>query len=218
MSKPAIEVEFIAKRPSDAAGVAAALDAAGVKPVTLDIANWRDTYPYKPIVSFRLAHTGNSILISWNCDEDTVRGVADDNGAVWEDSCVEFFISFDGGESYYNIECNCRGGKLCGYGKGHENRVRAAANVLNRFDVAVSMGRDAFDTRKAEGPWQMSMIIPLSVFTHGAPANLRGITADANFYKCGDALPRPHFLSWSKVETPLPNFHRPEFFGHLHFK
>ncbi|MDE6269894.1 MAG: hypothetical protein K2M12_03440, partial [Muribaculaceae bacterium] len=39
----------------------------------------------------------------------------------------------------------------------------------------------------------------------------------ANFYKCGDLLSTPHFLSWNRVDTPHPDFHRPEYFGAIKF-
>jgi hypothetical protein len=37
----------------------------------------------------------------------------------------------------------------------------------------------------------------------------------ANFYKCGDETPEPHFLSWNPIDLPKPNFHVPQFFGQL---
>ena len=35
----------------------------------------------------------------------------------------------------------------------------------------------------------------------------------ANFYKCGDETPIPHFGMWSPVDNETPDFHRPEYFG-----
>lgn len=34
----------------------------------------------------------------------------------------------------------------------------------------------------------------------------------ANFYKCGDDLPAPYYLSWNKIIAPKPDFHYPDFF------
>ncbi len=47
--------------------------------------------------------------------------------------------------------------------------------------------------------------------------SLEGKRIPANFYKCGDKLRTPHFLSWNKIEIEKPDFHRPDFFGELHF-
>ena len=54
------------------------------------------------------------------------------------------------------------------------------------------------------------VILPLDV---SDPESIR-----ANFYKCGDKTAHPHYLSWSPIDTPKPDFHRPEFFGELILK
>jgi hypothetical protein len=38
-----------------------------------------------------------------------------------------------------------------------------------------------------------------------------------NFYKCADETISPHYLSWNPIDAPAPDFHRPEFFGEIHF-
>ncbi|MFA5695554.1 MAG: carbohydrate-binding family 9-like protein, partial [Proteiniphilum sp.] len=37
----------------------------------------------------------------------------------------------------------------------------------------------------------------------------------ANFYKCGDETAEPHYISWSPIDLPAPDFHAPQFFGLL---
>ncbi|MCK4879544.1 MAG: hypothetical protein KAS82_02750 [Bacteroidales bacterium] len=46
---------------------------------------------------------------------------------------------------------------------------------------------------------------------------LSGLDAHANFYKCGDKLKQPHFLSWKPVLCSTPDFHTPRYFGQLSF-
>ncbi|MBP5277596.1 MAG: hypothetical protein J6Z18_03800, partial [Prevotella sp.] len=48
--------------------------------------------------------------------------------------------------------------------------------------------------------------------------DISGMSFRANFYKCGDLLPKPHFLSWNAVEIPQPDFHRPDQFGKVTFE
>jgi hypothetical protein len=36
-----------------------------------------------------------------------------------------------------------------------------------------------------------------------------------NLYKCGDKCDTPHFLSWSPIGLPQPDFHCPDFFGEI---
>lgn len=58
----------------------------------------------------------------------------------------------------------------------------------------------------------MIMVIPALVFNKQGDITLSGLRAFGNFYKCGDELPQPHFISWSPIGHPTPNFHLPAFF------
>lgn len=171
------------------------------------------SYPYKPDVKFNIVHTGTHILLSYLVEEAEVRHVNTAiNSAVWEDSCVEFFISFDD-KGYYNFEFNCIGTALVGFGKGRNNRELLPETLVKRIECFASMEKKANSVE-----WQMQAIIPLSVFMHHDIINLEGKTCKANFYKCGDKLSQPHFLSWNRIETPEPDFHQPAFFGDIEFE
>jgi hypothetical protein len=39
-----------------------------------------------------------------------------------------------------------------------------------------------------------------------------------NVYKCGDAMPQAHYLTWNPIGTSRPDYHRPEYFGYLKFE
>ena len=63
--------------------------------------------------------------------------------------------------------------------------------------------------------WRVGVVIPfdlIGIDSENLPHCIR-----ANFYKCGDKTAHPHYLSWSPIDTPKPDFHRPEFFGELLF-
>ena len=54
--------------------------------------NWAE-YPYAPEVSFKMAYSEKAVAILFEVKEDHVRAEAmENNGPVWQDSCVEFFI------------------------------------------------------------------------------------------------------------------------------
>lgn len=200
-----------------AADIPALMDEAGVEFQKIDSLNWSD-WPYRPAAAFRIAHTGDAILLHYVVSEEAVRAVApEDNGRVWEDSCVEFFVSPAADGVYYNVECNCAGQLLIGGGKERAGRSHAPRQVLGSVDRWASLGRAPFDTRAGQQTWQVALRVPVSaLFMHGATL-LDGRTMRANFYKCGDLLPRPHFLSWNAISLPRPDFHCPEFFGTLRF-
>lgn len=202
-----------------AAEVPAMLDRCGVDFNAIDCVDWRDEFPYAPEAMFRIAHTGTAILIEYRVTENTVAAVAPhDNGHVWEDSCCEFFFKPEGGDVYYNIEANCAGTVLVGCGPRRENRSHAPQDVLDRIDRWSSLGRDAFAERKGPVSWSMALVIPASVAFRSQIDTLDGLRMAANFYKCGDKLQDPHFLSWNRIDTDKPDFHRPDFFGQLVFE
>ena len=179
--------------------------------------NWKE-YPYKPVVSFRIGHAGKLILIKFYVTEKEVRALETEiNGNVYQDSCVEFFISFDG-DHYYNFEFNCIGTPHVGWGSGRHNRQHLPVEVVKDIQIRSSLANVPFDTKTGSFTWDLVAVIPVECFIYDQDLELTGMTCTANFYKCGDLLPEPHFVTWNPVTTPQPDYHRPEFFGKLHFE
>ena len=178
--------------------------------------NWPNEFPYCPSMEFGIAHTSDAFLIHYRVEEQSTRAVAvKDNDNVWEDSCAEFFISPAADGLYYNIECNCAGTLLLGVGEGRNNRQLAASEITKLIDRWATLGRTPFDTRNQPAQWELALYIPYAVFFRHNITNLDGLTLRGNFYKCGDNLPVPHFISWSPIGTPQPDFHCPQYFGEL---
>ena len=177
--------------------------------------NWKE-YPYCPKVEFRIAHTDDAFLLHFRVNEGSVRAkYGEDDGSVWTDSCVEFFSVPAGDGIYYNIECNCIGTILIGAGATRNDRERAPQEVMNQVQRWVSLGRKPFVERVEDTNWEVALIIPYTAFFKHRIMSLDGRTVKANFYKCGDELQTPHFLSWNPIEIEKPDFHRPDFFGTL---
>lgn len=178
--------------------------------------NWPEAFPYCPKMEFGIAHTDDAFLIHYRVEEQSVRAVAQkDNDSVWEDACAEFFISPAADGLYYNIECNCAGTLLLGVGEGRNNRQLAAPEITRQIDRWASLGRTPFETRNQPTQWELALRIPYSVFFRHNITSLDGKTLRGNFYKCGDNLPVPHFISWNPISTPTPDFHCPQFFGQV---
>lgn len=177
---------------------------------SIDFSPWAE-YPYKPGVSFSIVHDGKNIFLKYFVTEASIRAAAGNiNGNVWEDSCVEFFIAFDD-EGYYNIEMNCIGTMLIGYGKGRDHRVLLPEEKIKNIRYTVSIENNA------DGliDWQLTATIPVNIFNI---TSLTGKKYAGNFYKCGDNLPQPHFLAWNNIRSDQPNFHLSQFFGDLFFE
>lgn len=173
------------------------------------------TYPYKPDVHFSIAYGHSALLLQYEVKEKFIKAANGSiNGPVYQDSCVEFFISLDDGATYYNFEFNCIGTVLAGFGKGREGRETLPNEALEkvRSEVRISRGEGSGVV------WEITLAIPLETFLHHSQLVLQGKSCKANFYKCGDKLPEPHFLSWSNIKSEEPDFHLSKFFGALHFQ
>lgn len=185
---------------------------------SIETVDWAETYPYKPKVQFRIAHTDDKILIHYQVNEKNIRAkYVEDNDPVWTDSCVEFFSIPGDDDIYYNIECNCIGTILLAAGRERNNREQAPQSLLNLIKRWSSLGHEAFSEQKGDYSWQVALVIPYAAFFKHHIQSLDGTTIKANFYKCGDELETPHFLSWSPIKITKPDFHRPDFFGNLEF-
>lgn len=182
---------------------------------TIGTVNWAE-YPYRPEAAFRIVATDCGFVVNYRVKEQSVAAVAQgDCGPVWEDSCVEFFSSPADDGVYYNVECNCVGTILVAAGKDRHERTFAPKEVLESVERWASLGRENFEERTGETEWQVVLLIPYSVYFQHEIKQVEGMKIRANFYKCGDHLQTPHFLSWNPIEVEQPDFHRPEHFGTL---
>ncbi|MEN8202141.1 MAG: carbohydrate-binding family 9-like protein [Bacteroidota bacterium] len=169
--------------------------------------------------AFSISHDGSSIYLIYHVTEDQVRAVNTEyNSAVWDDSCVEFFLSLEtDGENYYNFEFNAIGTVLGAYGKNRNQREWLSESLLSQVQTAPSLGRQVIESLEETTSWTLQVRIPVQVLNFSGVKDLSGMDGHANFYKCGDKLKQPHFLSWKPVILPSPDFHQPRFFGQLSF-
>ena len=107
---------------------------------------------------------------------------------------------------------------LVGAGAERNNREHAPREVMEKVSRWSSLGRTPFEERIGECTWEVALVIPYTVFFKHRITSLDGQTIKANFYKCGDELQTPHFLSWNPINIEKPDFHRPDFFGSLEFE
>ena len=213
----------------------AALDRAfgEVAPQPVACNNWAEAFPYAPKVSFRMFHTGAQLLLRFDVEECcTMALVTEDNGEVWTDSCVEFFLALDDGSEqhgngtdngdtaggYYNFETNCAGRMLLAFRKERPNPEYAPKDVMDSVKRTPSLGSEPFAERKGDNRWSLTLAIPATALFRHDIKEWSGLRARMNLYKCGDKLSRPHYLSWKPIANPEPNFHLTKFFTNVEFK
>jgi len=180
--------------------------------------SWSD-FPYRPSVRFAIAHDGEVIYLRFSVREQGVLARwTRPNDPVSEDSCVEFFVSPESNSLYYNFEFNCLGTCLAAVGRERNGRELLLPPAINRIQRRATLGSEPIPVeRKGEIRWELFTAIPISLFVRHPLKTLSGSRMRANFYKCGDLLAVPHYLTWNRVESPRPDYHRPEFFGELRF-
>ena len=173
--------------------------------------NWQE-FPYRPSVGFHIAHSDKSVAILFEVTEDHVKAVTtEDNGPVWKDSCVEFFVLESDAKHYVNFEMNCIGAMLAARRTTRNDLERFTREQLLRIRRITSLPYEPTDSAGPGQTWWAIEVIPFTTLGYTSkPEALR-----ANLYKCGDGCNQAHFLSWSPIDIPTPNFHRPDFFGEI---
>ncbi|MBN1687411.1 MAG: hypothetical protein JW852_12195, partial [Spirochaetales bacterium] len=167
---------------------------------------------------FSLAYTSKEILLKYYVTEDYFKAEkTKTNEMVCEDSCVEFFVSPADDGIYYNLEFNGIGTCLMGSGAGREDSTRVDPGIVDGIRRKTSAHLRATEEKKGKFSWTLTLAIPFKIFFRHDISGLKGKVFRANFYKCGDKLSVPHYVTWNPVETNTPDYHRPEFFGLLKF-
>ena len=181
---------------------------------TVDCLNWKDQFPYRPLTAVSIAHSGNYIYIDFVVRCNYLRAVNyANNSSVHQDSCVEFFVCPNGQLPYYNFEFNCIGTIHAACRTDRHNGTPLTDAQLDTIKRYPSCGTRPFEELEGMFSWNLLVAIPLSVMNlkyEGKPIRMKG-----NFYKCADFTTTPHFLSWAPIDTPEPDFHRPDFFADI---
>lgn len=176
--------------------------------------NWPKDAPYTPDCNGSIARSKTHLAVMYHVRGLDLRATAmEDNGNSWEDSCCEFFVTdpYDG--TYYNFELTCIGSLLSSKRKSRIDSKLQDPALLSRVIRYSSLEHKPMEISDKVFGWTVVMLIPfelIGIDKDNIPVSVRG-----NFYKCGDLTAHPHFLSWNPIQTPKPDFHRPEFFGEL---
>ena len=196
-----------------------------VKPLTL--INYMGDIPnFKPEAQAKMVYDKDYLYIIFRVKDKYVKCVTDRiNGPVWRDSAVEFFFSPDVENplQYFNLETNCGGTALMQFHAnvdGKRESKRIPEEDIKQIEIVSSMPKLTDPEITEEITWTIEYRIPLAVLKqHSAiTAPAKGVEWKANFYKIAEITSNPHYITWSKVENPRPNFHMPEYFGRIIFK
>ena len=181
----------------------------------VDTVNWPE-FSYLPGVTVAVGYGNKDIYVHFDVQEKAVLALnTETNASVCQDSCVEMFFAPSPG-CYFNFEFNCIGTALVGRGAGRRNRELLETGAVQSIRRESSLGTGPFPERHQETHWWLTAAAALALMGLNGKG-LEGQAFRANFYKCGDRLSTPHYLSWNPIDSPAPDFHRPECFGCLRF-
>ena len=181
---------------------------------SIDVINWEE-YSYKLIVAFDIARSKVNLYIRYFVKGNSLKALYEADGSpVYTDSCVEFFMKRVNDPNYYNFEFNCIG--TCDAARRTSRDIKTSLSQEEYKSIIrlPSVRRRAFEEIKGIHTWNLIVVIPLKLMgldPSNLPEKILG-----NFYKCADETMNPHFVSWSPIDLPEPNFHCPEFFGEIY--
>lgn len=174
--------------------------------IPIDKINWKD-FPYHPDVKVYLGYCDQRLWLHYLVRNDFVRAVCrQDQEPVWQDSCVEFFVKQ--GDIYRNFEFNSLGVCLSAFGSDRNTRKSLDNESMVQILRFPPLNIENLPSDNIPTNWSLTVAIPLDLIGVNAGSQFL-----ANFYKCGDKTKVPHYLSWSAISTPAPDFHQPEYFA-----
>lgn len=162
----------------------------------------------------QICATGDALLLHLSATEPEV--LAENTSplaAVCEDSCLEFFFRpMEESMRYFNFEWNPNKCLFLGFGSCIDDLLRIVPGEAQKEALFCP------EVVRREDGWEIFFRVPYSFvrgffpeFTVEAGKVLYG-----NFYKCGDKLQQPHYLTWNPILRQGPcRFHTPAEFGRL---
>jgi hypothetical protein len=178
-----------------------------------------------PKTEVRMAYDDASVFVMFRVEDRYVRATARRHQeSVCGDSCVEFFFSPgpDVSQGYFNLELNCGGTILFHFHPFSDrgNVIELPPALYDRIECRHSLPQIVDPEIKEAVTWTIVSRIPVNVLQEYIQAvpPASGTIWRGNFYKCADASSHPHWLTWSPVDAPKPDFHLPRFFGTLEFE
>jgi hypothetical protein len=191
----------------------------------IEINNFMGDMPaFHPKAKAKMMYDDENLYLIFHVEDRYVRCITStSNGPVYEDSCVEFFFSPDviSPLKYFNLEINCGGTPLMRYNTVPRKEYISMQDVdFKQIEIAHSLPRIVDPEISEPVTWTIEYRLPLIMLEKYSKITKpeKGVSWRANFYKIAEKGSNVHFLTWSLVENPKPDFHLPQFFGRIEFQ
>jgi hypothetical protein len=177
-----------------------------------------------PRTEVKIAYDDVALYVMFQVEDRYVRATAARyQDSVCGDSCVEFFFTpgADVSQGYFNLEMNCGGTLLFHFNSGsRKGRIEIPATACEKIVKTHSLPHIVDPEIREPVTWTVAYALPIALLGGYCQVTTPKPHAlwRANFYKCADHTSHPHWLTWSPVDYPKPNFHLPQSFGVLEFE
>ena len=167
---------------------------------------WEGVWPKQYDMYARLAHSDEGLYLRMETNEWPIKALeTKENGEVCLDSCMEFFFTPNTvDKEFVNFEINALGTSHCGIGEGRHGRRHPKCSEENiAIQTSIKSGKG----------WSLLMFISkefMCKYFSSFDKEMKG-----NFYKCGNETVIRHYSVWNRIDTPEPDYHRPEYFGRI---
>ena len=178
-----------------------------VPKANIDIYKWTDNYKADAYAQVVMVPSFG-IIAKLTCMEvDPLATRKEDCGDVYKDSCLEFFSSFDGGKSYFNMEANANAARTVNFRVVGEEKQVIWASHPEMFQIS---------SYRAKDHWYLIYVLKFDEIKKFFPDYALG-NFTANFYHMGT---NPYgegcyYSMWNEIDSDKPNFHRPDCFGKM---
>ena len=181
-----------------------------------EVTNYPWNCSFQPRTYAQMGWNEDGLFVYMRAYEKNPRMIEEkDNGDIYMDSCLEFFVNPCPGETVFcNFEVNPRGFMYLAFGPEElEARTLQNRGEFSDFELKASV---------CEEYWDVSYRVPTAYFQKFNPnfSLSKEKSLQANFYKCGDGTQIPHYGCWSPITSgeETPNFYHVCDFGEIVLK
>lgn len=177
---------------------------------------------HRPQVQVKVAYDHDALYVIYQVHDQYVKSTRTAyQDPVYKDSAVEFFFcpSKSVSKGYFNLEINCGGTALFRFKSPEKGKILIPESEFQKMEIAHSLPKVVEPEIQEPVTWTLEFKLPFKIISPFYDLTLprSGERWRANFYKIADESSHPHYLTWSEVRYPKPNFHLPHYFGDLMF-
>jgi hypothetical protein len=168
---------------------------------------WRQEYQLQAYGQMALQPDYGLIVTMTAMETNPLRRFTEDDSPVYKDSALEAFFTFapeQPDKGYLNFEMNAYGAMLSEYGvKGNRKKLKEVSPYHAECTVSLD-----------ENSWSVVLKVPMELIYDVYGKSLQeGDIFTCNFYKISEDPSIEHYISYSPIDSSVPDFHRPDDFA-----